>query len=47
MNVNVSKYGMSQIVSKLYSAESNNCTYLAVYGDGVMDGLNNKTYYLQ
>ena len=41
------KYVMSWIVRKLNSVESNNCTYLAVHNDGVMNQLNNETYDIQ
>ena len=36
MNVNASKNGISQILRKLYSVGSNNCTYLAVQDGGGM-----------
>ena len=41
------KYGIIRIVTKLYSVESKNCTYLAVYFGGGMNQQNNKTYDLQ
>ena len=41
------KYGMSRIVRKLYSVESNYCTYLAVHGDCGINRQNSETYDLQ
>ena len=44
MNVSASKYVMSQIVRKLYSVESNYCTYLDVHDDGGMNWRNTEIY---
>ena len=41
------KYGISQIVRKLYSVESNKCTYLTVHNDGGNNQQNDVTYDLQ
>ena len=38
------KYGISLVVSKLYSVESNDCTYLAVNENVGMNWANNKNY---
>ena len=41
------KYGMSQIVRKLYSFETNNCSYLYVPVDDQLNRRNNEAYNLQ
>ena len=41
------KYGMSQIVLKLYSVKTNNCSYPDVPDDGWLNQWNNETYDLQ
>ena len=35
---------MSQILQKMYSFETNNCSYLAVTNDGKLNRRNNETY---
>ena len=44
MNVNASKYGMSQIVRKVYSVEWDAFTCLAVHGYGEINSQSNVTY---
>ena len=41
------KCGISRIKKTLYLVESNECTYLAVHGNGGMNKQNNETYGLQ
>ena len=41
------KYGISQILQTLYSMETNNSSYLAVPGDGVLNLQNNKCEWIK
>ena len=41
------KYGISWIIRKLYSVESNDCTYLTVHNNDGMNRWNDVTYDLK